>query len=404
TVEVNGAILITLSPGRTSYSNTGLTAATTYSYSVSATDPAGNTSPLSDSVTATTWAANQRNVMLQPFESSSIWNTPIGTGAVYVQANITPPASIAQDDDILILTPTAPMTAVDTSKAAWQSATINRCNFKQWPVTPAGFSVPVPTNFILDNTLPGMDGTPNNAGAVLQPDNQTLIQFQPLQRCTAGGPLTYLAGALYANGNLYTDGMLGAHGGSQLSSIGGTIRLAELQPGNSPIVNGVADVIRHVLKFEFNTGLFSHFGAGPFWPAQVQDGASEGLLVALLPSFNYNNLQSAPGRSIAWTLINYGAYIVDNSGWDDINICTELSTSTLDGTINRVYSEFQSDWGYSFARDSQDSTDPATPWSEDIQTIVANLQVITNNGPASVGGGGTPLQPLLPAVTSPGGN
>ena len=139
-------------------------------------------------------------------------------------------------------------------------------------------------------------------------------------------------------------------------------------------------------------------------PTNRLPSATPALLVALLPSFDYNSLKSPPGRSIAWTLINYGAYLVDTSGWDDIAICTELSTSTLDGTVNRVYTEFESDWGYTFERNGEVPTDLPTAWSEDIQTITANLQVITNNGANSIGGGGTPRQPLLPAVTAPGGN
>jgi len=153
--------------------------------------------------------------------------------------------------------------------------------------------------------------------------------------------------------------------------------------------------MRHSLKLEF-TGLFNSFGSGPFWPATHADGGNEGLLVALLPTFNYNGLQTAPGRSIAWTLINYGAYLVDNPGWNAVGICMESSTMTLDGVITTAADQFETDWGYSFYNDQNN-----TPWLQDIETIEANLQVITNNGPNSIGGGGTPRQPLLPPVTPP---
>ena len=40
-------------------------------------------------------------------------------------------------------------------------------------------------------------------------------------------------------------------------------------------------------------------------------------------------------------------------------------------------------------------------WAQDIETIRTVLQVVNNNGPSSVGGGGTPLQPLAPQISAP---
>ena len=67
---------------------------------------------------------------------------------------------------------------------------------------------------------------------------------------------------------LYGDGIQGAHGGSMLSSIGGTIRLGELRPNSGPM--------RHALKINI-------YGAKNFykcrkkeecnrWPAPASDG------------------------------------------------------------------------------------------------------------------------------------
>ena len=114
----------------------------------------------------------------------------------------------------------------------------------------------------------------NNAAAVLMPDNVTLVQFQPLVRCAAGGPVFSLSwqyfipnggsacadnpafsgntsgltgnwsvganGADYtANASILGEGTWGAHGGSRLSSIGGTIRLGELLPDAPPIPHAI---------------------------------------------------------------------------------------------------------------------------------------------------------------------
>jgi hypothetical protein len=181
-----------------------------------------------------------------------------------------------------------------------------------------------------------------------------------------------------------------------MSGVGGAIRMGELVPGNSPIVDGVKDVMRHALKFEFQGGKLNKFGPGPFWPATTEDGANEGLLLALLPSFDFNGLQTPPARSIAWTLINYGAYLVDNAGGDSFNIAAELSCDDS-GNIHTAYAEFIGVWGHDFQAPSW--IGPTwTAWQQDLITIVANLQAITNNGPNSIGGGGTPRQPLAPPV------
>eukprot|EP00729_Bicosta_minor_P021332 gene21332-28234_t len=90
----------------------------------------------------------------------------------------------------------------------------------------------------------------NNAAAVLMPDNVygtvllgtedavTLVQFQPLYRCSPGSPvlsLSYFLRAKWSNVSILGGGANGAHGGSHLSSIGGTIRKGELNSTASPI-------------------------------------------------------------------------------------------------------------------------------------------------------------------------
>jgi len=102
--------------------------------------------------------AETRNILQHPFASDSIWNMPIGSNAVYQFAGITtPPGSVGEDDDVIILTPTAPMTSVYTNAAGWQANAKNRCDFTLWPITKTTLSVPVPTNFVLNNTVVSKD-------------------------------------------------------------------------------------------------------------------------------------------------------------------------------------------------------------------------------------------------------
>ena len=99
------------------------------------------------------------------------------------------------------------------------------------------------------------------------------------------------------------------------------------------------------------------------------------------------SLQTEPARMLAWTLQNYGAYLVDNSGWSSANICVEY------GPAGSFLDQFDSDWGFSLDTHGLDGS-----FAEDIVTLMAALAVVNNNAPTSIGGGGTPLQPPAPPL------
>jgi hypothetical protein len=113
-----------------------------------------------------------------------------------------------------------------------------------------------------------------------------------------------------------------------------------------------------------------------------------GALLAIPASTNIAslNLETDPGRQLAWTLQNYGAYIVDNTGGPSVAVSLE------DGPDGSLAVQFQADYGYPF----QQRVNSNTPWSRDWQKLVQALWVVSNNGPNSIGGGGTPRQPLAP--------
>jgi hypothetical protein len=82
----------------------------------------------------------------------------------------------------------------------------------------------------------------NNSGtAVIQPDNHTIINTQSLYRCTPDSPvLSQLKRGVKAKDDIVSgNGTWGAHGGSELSSICGTIRLGELLPHAPPVQHGL---------------------------------------------------------------------------------------------------------------------------------------------------------------------
>ncbi len=245
-----------------------------------------------------------RDRFLEPFSADSIWNTAIGDGAHSVPAKIVAagdsrglPGNFHNDQDfILRVTEADPFTdwinqgdwgaddhcAVQTHSRSGQPCSLEDDQLpKQLDGCVAQVRLPADWTSASDcdgpakpdasncRSAPGQAN--NNAMAVLQPDNVTLLQMQPAYRCgfhpapllarwgnaTDGGPqrfanLTSILGA----------GAGGAHGGSGLSSIGGSIRLGELLPG--------APAIAHALKLELAN--WWYYGAGPLNPPTPDNG------------------------------------------------------------------------------------------------------------------------------------
>lgn len=340
--------------------------------------------------------SNTRNPLQQPFSSNSIWNMPIGSNAQYVPAGLTSDpendawAPMPQiDDEYIIMTPTAPLTPIMYNGAGWSGN--NRCTSGGRQLTQA----PIPSNFVVPN-----NGA-NNSAAILSADGRTIIQSQPFTRCTAGSFATSLL--TFANVDLYGTGITGSHGGSGLSALGGDIRVGELRPGQQGP--------RHALKVNVDSpyDLYKCTTIGQCyrWPAVAADSGAVGdygsadnnqntamkmgALLALPASVNINSigLESEPGKEIAWTLQNYGAYIVDSTGGAAFAIEAE------NGPSGSLRAQFQGDYGIPFEERVNDNT----PWSRDLQRLLPLLNVVNNNSSASIGGGGTPRQPLAPAIS-----
>ena len=159
------------------------------------------------------------------------------------------------------------------------------------------------------------------------------------------------------------EGGVRAYGGS---AIGGLIRQWELDAGS----------IRHALALAVDG---FQLRRGPVWPATTEDGNASssysgnlpmGSLVAIPGSVDVNRLGlTSSGLVVARALQDYGAYVVDRSG--------------------------------AFTFYAEPSTEGSAALRElrrDVAALRAQLRVVTNNGPGSVGGGGIPRAPLAPSL------
>ena len=332
-----------------------------------------------------------RDPLKQPFATNSIWNMPIGSGAVYVPANLSAALGSGMpqiDDERIIFKPTAPLTAVNYSSAGWSGS--NRCTATGGQL----LNVPIPTNYIIPSNID------NSSAAFLMPDGRTIAQSQPLTRCSAGGPATSYV--TFPPVDIYGDGIAGAHGGSGLSAVGGSIRIGELRPGQQGPKHALkVNVYAKQALYKCTTRPDCYR-----WPATTADGYAVGhygtvgsnintamkmgALLAIPPSINISNLglETEPGRQIAWTLQNYGAYIVDDT-WGQA-----FAFNAENGPDGSLRTQFQTDYGTPFEIWSAGST----AWSRDVQRLIVTLSVVNNNSASSIGGGGTPRQPLAPAI------
>jgi CarboxypepD_reg-like domain len=364
----------------------------------------GYTAPSTQTVTVASGSVTSaslviRDPFLQPFTSGSIWTMPIGSGAQYEPADLIPAKTktLVSDQHIIVMTPTAPPTNLYENTAGPNGSKGQRCDTTGAFLT----KVPIPADFVVLST------GQNDPLTAVAPDGHTLIQGEPFARCTAGGPGT-LDFLDPVNSDLFSDGLAGWDGGSHLSALGGAIRVGELVPGGA---------ITHALQIDLDAANL-YFGSTTIchtWPATTRcDGNASttytgsnpklvmGSLLALPSTLDLStlNLMTPPGLILAKAFQDYGAYIANTNGIRSVNnIVTELSPSgsILPTTSNGFPDpgEFQTVWGFPFETASVNGTDP---WSQDIATIFAHLDIVTNNGPSSIGGGGTPLAPLLPPL------
>src|SRR2546426_268400 len=257
---------------------------------------------------------------------------------------------------------------------------------------------------VSSNPPPPGGGPPGGRDPLLWPFSRDSIWNLPI-----GASALYVPASIQqptqrgVTNDLYGTGIDGGHGGSGLSSLGGTIRLGELVPGG---------VIRHVMKINLYGLNNYYYGTtqGYRWPASQADGCASscyggttqalrmGSLLAIPASVNVDSLglETEPAKILARALQDYGAYTVDDTAWSVYAIATEF------GPAGRVDTEFSTAWGFAINPSTK-----TVPWARDMDRLFGALNVVDNwdaaqwatvsaSSGAQGAGGGAPIVPWAP--------
>jgi hypothetical protein len=337
--------------------------------------------PTTTTTTTRPPATGTRNAGLWPFSASSPWNTPVGSGAQF-EAVGGPMTSNLRAKTIGSWTIIPWLNAAQYSHPVYFAKASDPRVFVDSPWDPDMW-VHIPANAV---PAQGTDGHLH----VVQPDGRTIIEMWVV-RPSSG---TWTAGRLEV-GDLHSDG-LGPDNGTRAyggSSIAGLIRTWEVDPTDPNYTDGT---IRHALAVGLPAGMLKYTGGnsgydangygtarGYVWPATEQDYDSPGSyygqvpmgsLLAIPKNVNIDSLGLSPAtKAVAKALQDYGAYVVDRAGGNTMAFYAEPTTP--------------GSWQNAIVGPN---------WSAgELETIRQQLRVVTNNGPDSVGGGGS--RPIGPA-------
>ncbi|MFS4418518.1 hypothetical protein [Maribacter sp. 2307ULW6-5] len=331
-------------------------------------------------------AIGPRDPLKWPFLKTSIWNMPLGSDAVYKDANFEPAGNVGVDTQHIII-----LSDDDPTYPVWNSPSFqaNRCSGTDY----LGFDLKFPKDLIIADAGSSPYGlTPNSNYAILDPSDQMMVEGSRISRCIADGPIHLPEWKRFENNrtriSYLGDGLEGAggQGASHLSALGGTIRLGELV-GDEPI--------RHVIKINPWAEKYLHYSdevPGFKWPAQSADNYAPtiynrnadpdivmGSLFAIPRDVTAEDLglETEAAKKLLYTLQHYGTYFTEDTYWDTWDLIVE----------EYVAREFEEAYGFGMESDL---------WKAEINKLMTALHVITNNTENTIGGGGEPVAPLAP--------
>lgn len=329
---------------------------------------------------ATAEAADTRDPHVQPFSNASFWNTPLGKGAIFQEPQDAETAMLRNES-----------VGGHTASFAWIGGNLVKV-YRQSPEDPL-----VRWEYKARSaTGPWLLSTPVNGGS-FELKSPRDIQFlggtdQYAIIITENGRYAYefwkgsfdpasnayrahyvVLTDLYGTGRAKREGAsegIRAFGGSLL---GGLIRCPELNQGQIP--HAIAMVISPTQLRKGATA-----AEQKVWPATTtdHDGRNSyagtipmGALFAIPPSVDLTKLGLSPeGMALARAYATFGGYVVDAAARTNMIAVTEAGcTQTQIDNLQR-----------------------------DKRKILAQLRMVTNNGPDSIGGPGDRIVPRPPEL------
>lgn len=354
-------------------------------------------------VVAVCAATATRDVWTWPFSKYSIWNMPIGSSATYVACQMPKPDTYCADVNYVHVNTSAnPRTVTDN----------------------AGNSIAVDDGQWVD-----VNSSENKVLTVFESNRINFRSIQPGDRASATGNFNgwmWMGGSSHSTNmttiemrgqsqSIYGWGIEGAHWGAGMSGFGGTLRIGELV-NTTPIHHALALEVSgwkymyyddNDNSWDINTNDFTQKGFR--WPADRNDSYANGGYKGTVPAFRVGallaikatqdlttiGLTTDAAKKIAWTLQNYGGYVIDDAY--GVNSNSTIFNMTYEEGVDE---EFRAKYNYDFNIHWSTGSPRNQPFFQDMDKIIPLLHVISNNGPKSVGGGGNPRECLAPNFSS----
>ena len=322
------------------------------------------------SLPSTSTGGGTRSPYTWPFSWNSIWNIPIASTATYAAAGIKSAGSYEDSTsaDYDSTNPTFPVVSLQNARLA--NGSIGAVNVYGDPAMAAG-------------------GEWNTCSAFLGTDKTSVYQGQTTELTTGGNPkFGGTADVAWTPVSIEGTGITGCHGGSGLSGLGGTLTLSDLTQSGP---------ITHALKVALDGYVnYSNANGGFRWPAVTADngynvpsnanyygGANpnvvEGSLLALPKSISPTSFTNPTVAKLAEAMQDYGAYIVDNTGTATYDFSTVITNYNSSSRLVSDICTTATPCGYPGSGKSV--------FSSQLDSLLQDLEVVTNNTVTSPGGG-----------------
>ena len=333
-------------------------------------NPTATPAPTPNPTPAPTPVAGTRDPYLQPFNSASFWNTPVGSGAIYQDASGAESRDMANASLGYRWIGANAMKFARTSSSdpvrTWTAESIARANGNWSYGSSNTFSVKTP-DALQFLTVDGWS-------LMLEDNNRYFLETWLAERTSGSNvKVAYVVrndirGPGYDNVNKSHSGIRA----TGYSLLGGLVRQYDLDQGR----------IAHAIAMAISTRQANKGSVRNVWPAYFSDGGIAyegsiplGALFAIPANVNLDaiGLTTREGKMLARAFKEFGGYVSDTAG-PSTNVIAYVETGVPQAQIDGLFA--------------------------DLDKIVPLLRRVMNNSEAAPGGPGTriaaPPAPLAP--------